>query len=332
MIKIAVDAMGGDHSVETTVKGAQLAVKEFSDIEIYLYGDREKITPLLTDSTRIVIVDAPKFMSMGEHDPIGYLRNNKDCSLAQAFSSLRDGTCDCGVTAGPTQCVIVATHLFVRRMEGMSRVGLCPVVPGYDGKNKLVLDVGANTEFKPEHLQEFAIAGTIISREIYGIREPKVGLLNIGTEEGKGREVDQQTYDLLKSTKAINFFGNVESSDLLTTECNVLVSDGFTGNMVIKSIEGTAKIMGKMLKEEFHTNLKTKVCGLLLKKNLKHFKSRLDSKAVGGAMIIGAKAPIVKAHGSSDAETFKNAIKQARLMVLYKVIDKVKENLPKEEA
>lgn len=332
MIKIAVDAMGGDHSIDTTVLGAQLAVNEFSDIEIYLYGDKEKIAPLLHDSTRIVVMDAPKFMSMGEHDPIGYLRNNKDCSLAQAFSSLRDGSCDAGVTAGPTQCVIVATHLFVRRMEGMSRVGLCPVVPGYDGEAKLVLDVGANTEFKPEHLQEFAIAGSIISKEIFGIREPKVGLLNIGTEEGKGRQIDQETYDLLKNTNTINFFGNVESSDLLTTSCNVLVTDGYTGNMVIKSVEGTAKLMGKMLKEELYSNLKTKICGLLLKKNLKHFASRLDSKSVGGAMVIGAKAPIVKAHGSSDAETFKNAIKQARLMVLNKIVDKVKENLPKEEA
>lgn len=331
MIKIAVDAMGGDKSVDTTVAGSILAIKEFSDIEIYLYGDKSKITPLLSDSTRIKIVDTPKFMSMGEHDPVGYLRNNRDCSMAQAMLSLKDGTCDAAVTSGPTQCVIVAAHLFVKKLEGMQRVGLCPIVPSFDGKGKLMLDVGANIELRPEHLKELAIASTIVSREILGVREPKVGLLNIGTEEGKGREVDQETYALLKESKEINFFGNVETSDILTTDADILLTDGFTGNMVMKSIEGTAKVMSKMLKEEIYSNLKTKIAGLLLKKNLVHFKKRLDSSEIGGAMVLGAKAPVVKAHGSSNPKAFMNAIRQARLMVLNKVIEKVKDNLPKKE-
>lgn len=332
MIKIAVDAMGGDFSVNTTVKGAMDAVKEFDDIEISLYGDRNAILPLLTNSTRIKIVDAPKYMSMGEHDPVGYLRTNRDCSMAQAMSSLKDNTCDACVSAGPTQCVIVGAHLFVRKLDGMQRVALCPIIPSLDGKGRILLDVGANIELRPEHLHELAIAASIVSREILGVKEPRVGLINIGTEEGKGREQEQQTYELLKNATDINFYGNVETKEVLTTDCDILLTDGFTGNIVLKTVEGTAKAMGAMLKEEIYSSFKTKIAGLLLKKNLKHFKKRLDSSEVGGAMILGAKAPVVKAHGSSDPKAFKNAIGQARLMVLNKVIEKVKKNLPKEEA
>ncbi len=329
MIKIAVDAMGGDHSVETTVAGSMMAIKEYSNIEIYLYGDKAKITPLLTDSTRIQIIDTPKYMSMGEHDPVGYLRSNKDCSMAQAMLSLKDKTCDACVSAGPTQCVIVGAHLFVRKLDGMQRVALCPIIPSMDGQGRLLLDVGANVELRPEHLKELAIAATIVSREILGVRDPKIGLINIGSEEGKGREVDQETYELLKNSPEIDFAGNVEPNEILTTKVNVLLTDGFSGNLVLKTVEGTAKAMGAMLKEEIYSSLSAKIAGLILKKKLNHFKKRLDSSEVGGAMILGAKAPVVKAHGSSDPKAFKNAIGQARLMVLNQVVEKVKANLPK---
>jgi len=331
MIKIAVDAMGGDYSVETTVAGSMMAVKEYSNIEIYLYGDKSKITPLLTDSTRIQIVDTPKYMSMGEHDPVSYLRNNRDCSMAQAMLSLKDKTCDACVSAGPTQCVIVGAHLFVRKLDGMQRVALCPIIPSLDGNGRLLLDVGANVELRPEHLKELAIVATIISREILGVRDPKVGLINIGSEEGKGRQVDQETYELLKNSPEIKFYGNVEPNEVLNTKCDILLTDGFTGNVVLKSVEGTAKTMGAMLKQEIYSSFISKIGGLLLKKKLNHFKKRLDSSEIGGAMILGAKAPVVKAHGSSNPKAFKNAIGQARLMVLNQVIDKVKDNLPKKE-
>lgn len=330
MIKIAIDAMGGDKSVDTTVKGAMDAIKEFDDIELYLYGDKNKINPLLTNSERINVIDTPKFMSMGEHDPVSYLRNNRDCSMAQSFTSVKDGVCDAVVTAGPTQCVIVAAHLFVRKLEGMQRVGLCPIIPSFDGKGRLLLDVGANVELRPEHLKELAIAASIVSREVLGVKEPKVGLLNIGSEEGKGREVDKETYELLKNSSEINFYGNVEPNEVLVSDCDIFLTDGFTGNMVLKSVEGTAKVMSKMLKEEIYSSFKSKIGGLLLKKKLKHFKSRLDSSEIGGAMVLGARGNIVKAHGSSDPKAFKNAIRQARMMVKGEVIKKVRENLVKE--
>lgn len=329
MIKIAVDAMGGDNSVNTTVIGSMDAVKEFNDVEIYLYGDEEKIKPLLTNSERIHIVNTPKFMSMGEHDPVGYLRKNKDCSMASAMLSLKDGTCDACVTAGPTQCVIVGAHLFVRKLEGMQRVALCPIVPSYDSRGRLLLDVGANVELRPEHLKELAIAATIVSKTVLGNEFPKVGLINIGSEEGKGRQVDQETYELFKNSKEINFYGNVEPNEILMSDCDIFVTDGFSGNLVLKSIEGTAKAMSKMLKEAIYTNTKSKIGGLLLKKQLGVFKTRLDSSEIGGAMILGAKAPVIKAHGSSNPKAFKNAIRQAITMVKGDVINKVKENLPK---
>ena len=329
MIKIAVDAMGGDNSVNTTVIGSMDAVKEFNDVEIYLYGDEEKIKPLLTNSERIHIVNTPKFMSMGEHDPVGYLRKNKDCSMASAMLSLKDGSCDACVTAGPTQCVIVGAHLFVRKLEGMQRVALCPIVPSYDSRGRLLLDVGANVELRPEHLKELAIAATIVSKTVLGNENPRVGLINIGSEEGKGRQVDQETYELFKNSKEINFYGNVEPNEILMSDCDIFVTDGFSGNLVLKSIEGTAKAMSKMLKEAIYTNTKSKIGGLLLKKQLGVFKSRLDSSEIGGAMILGAKAPVIKAHGSSNPKAFKNAIRQAITMVKGDVINKVKENLPK---
>lgn len=329
MIKIAVDAMGGDNSVNTTVLGAMEAIKEFSDVEIYLYGDESKINELLTNKERIKVINTPKFMSMGEHDPVGYLRKNKDCSMASAMLSLKDGTCDACVTAGPTQCVIVGAHLFVRKLEGMQRVALCPIVPSYDGKGRLLLDVGANVELKAEHFKELAIAATIVSKTVLNNTNPRVGLINIGTEEGKGRAIDQEAYDILKNTPQINFYGNVEPNTILTSDCDIFVTDGFSGNLVLKSIEGTAKAMSKMLKEAIYTNTKSKIGGLLLKKQLGDFKTRLDSSEIGGAMILGAKAPVVKAHGSSTPKAFKNAIRQAITMVKGDIINKVKENLPK---
>ena len=251
--------------------------------------------------------------------------------MAQAMLALKDKTCDACVSAGPTQCVIVGAHLFVRKLEGMQRVGLCPIIPSLDGKGRILLDVGANIELRSDHLHELAIAASIVSSEILGVKNPKVGLINIGTEEGKGREIEQETYNVLKESQYIDFYGNVEPKEVLTTDCDVLLTDGFTGNILLKTVEGTAKTMGIMLKQEIYSSFKSKIGGLLLKKKLNHFKKRLDSSEIGGAMILGAKAPVVKAHGSSDAKAFKNAIGQARLMVLNEVVEKVKNKLPKKE-
>ncbi len=319
MIKIAVDAMGGDFGVTTTVVAAMDAVKKFKDIEIVLYGDEEKIKPLLTNNERITIVHTTEVLDMGEHDPVKAVRNKKEASMIKALYAVRNKEVDAVVSSGPTQCLIVGAHLCVRRISGMQRVALCPIIPSVDGKGRLLLDVGANVELKPEHYVDFALAGTIIARDVLHFDNPKVGLLNIGSEKGKGREIDEQAYDKLAEAP-INFIGNIEPNTILTADCDIIVSDGFSGNLVLKTIEGTAKSMGRMLKEEIKASAGGKIGYLFMRKNLKKFAKRMDSSEVGGAMIVGVQAPVVKAHGSSNAYAFYNAIRQAREMVLKNVV------------
>lgn len=330
MIKIAIDAMGGDYGLDTTVQASMMAVNEFDDIELTLYGDENEIKKRLTNNTRIKIVNTPKVVDMGEHDPVGYIRKNMDCSLAQSMLAAKNKEVDAVVTNGPTQCVIVASHLIIRKLKQMSRVALCPIIPSFDGSGRVLLDVGANIELRPEHLRDLAICATIVSKEVLGVKNPRVGLLNIGTEEGKGRVVDQETYELFKNDPRINFYGNVETKELLMTECEVLITDGFTGNMVMKSIEGTAKTMGKMLKQEIKSSLGGKIGYLFMRKNLKRFQKRMDASEIGGAMVLGLPTPVIKAHGSSDAYAFKNAIRQARTMVVKEVVPKVCHDLEME--
>ena len=327
MIKIGIDANGGDYGVQTTVPAAMKAIKMFKDIEIILYGDEEKITPLLTDKERISIVHTKVTMDMGEHDPVRAVRTMKDSSLDMVMYAAKNNEIDAVVTSGPTQCVIMAAHVIIRRLKGMERVALCPIVPNFDKKPRLLLDVGANVELRPEHYGELAIYATITAREILNIKEPTVGLLNIGSEPGKGREIDQEAYKYLSELEGINFKGNIEPNQIINSPTDIIVCDGFTGNIALKTLEGTAKTMGQILKEEIGHN----IFALFLKKKFKRFKSRFDSKEVGGAMVTGIKVPVIKAHGNSDDYAFYNAIRQAYQMVKGDVINKVINSLPKDE-
>lgn len=329
MIKIAVDAMGGDFGVNTTVPAAMEAVKKLKDIEIVLVGDETKINPLLTNKERITVVHTADVLDMGEHDPVHAIRTRKDSSMVKAMYLGRNKEVDAVVSSGPTQCLIIGAHLVIRRMKQMQRVALCPIIPSFDGKGKLLLDVGANVELKPEHYHEFALAGSIIAREVLHFENPKVGLINIGSEKGKGREIDNAAYEILENSKLINFCGNVEPNEVLTNDVRVIVSDGYIGNMVLKSVEGTAKTMGRMLKQEIKASLGGKIGYLFMRKNLKRFAKRLDSSEVGGAMIVGVESPVIKAHGNSNVNAFYNAIRQARLMVERDVIGKLKSDLLK---
>lgn len=326
-MKIAVDAMGGDYGLETTIPAAMKAVKDFKDIEIVLYGDEEKIKPLLTNTERITIVPTKTVLDMGEHDPVRAIRNNRDSSMVCALRAGKNKEVDAVVSNGPTQCLIVGAHLVVRKLEQMSRVALCPIIPSKDGKGRLLLDVGANVELKPEHLHELAVVAQIVAKEVLGKENPKVGLVNIGQEEGKGRIQEQETYELFKNSKDINFYGNIEPNYVLNSDCDIFVTDGFTGNIVIKSIEGTAKVMGQILTEEIKSSLGGKIGYLFMRKNLKRFKKRMDTSEVGGAMVLGVGVPVVKCHGSSKTYDFYCAIRQARVMVLNNVVEKVKEKL-----
>ncbi len=331
MFKIAVDAMGGDYSVTTTVNGAMQAVKKFNDIEIILYGDENQIKPLLTNPKNITIVHTDSAVDMGEKDPVKQIRNNRKSSLVLAMRSAKDGEAQAVVTAGPTQAVIVGAHLIIKRIPQMSRVALCPIIPSADRRGKMMLDVGANIELRPEHLLDLAIFATVAAKEVMGLESPKVGLLNIGTEPGKGRELDKEVFNVLTESPRINFFGNVETKEILTNECDILITDGFTGNMVMKTMEGVAKGTGEMLKEEIKASLGGKLGYLFMKKNLNNYKKRLDASEIGGAMIFGINVPVIKAHGNSDAYAFYNAIRQARTLVANDVVNKVVSCLPVRE-
>ena len=331
MIRIAVDGNGGDYGLETTVIGSMMAVKKFPNLEITIFGDEEKIKELLTDSTRINVVHTSETISMGEKDPVRAIRHQKDASLCLAMKACKNGEADACVTSGPTQCVVVGAHLLVRRLPQMERVALCPFIPNMDGHPRLLLDVGANVELRKEHLGSLAIFASVVSKEVLGVKNPKVGLLNIGSEPGKGREIDKESYYYLESLEGINFYGNVEPTEMVDCPADIVVTDGFTGNICMKSIEGTAKNMGKMLTEEIESSLAGKIGYLFMRKNLKRFKERMSTKKVGGAMLFGLGKVVVKAHGNSDAEAYFNAIRLAKEMVENDVINKVVEKLPKEE-
>ena len=330
MIRIAVDGNGGDYGLDTTVLGSMMAIKKFPNIEITIYGDEDKIKELLTDSTRITVVDTKETISMGEKDPVHAIRRQKDASLCLAMKACKNGEADACVTSGPTQCVVVGAHLIVRRLPQMERVALCPFVPNMDGHPRLLLDVGANVELRKEHLGSLAIFASVVSKEVLGVKEPKVGLLNIGAEPGKGREIDKEAYYYLQDLEGINFYGNVEPTEMVDCPADVVVNDGFTGNICMKSIEGTAKNMGKMLSQEIKSSLAGKIGYLFMRKNMKRFKERMSTKKVGGAMLFGLSKVVVKAHGNSDPESYFNAIRLAKEMVENDVINKVVEKLPKE--
>lgn len=326
MIKVAVDAMGGDFAPKEQVEGAMLAIKKIPDIEIILYGRVEEIDKYLTDKTRITVVDARDVIPMGEHDPVHAIRTMKDSSMVRTLRAVSDGDADCAVSSGPTQALVVGAHLVVRRMEGFKRVALAPVIPSLTTGQTIILDAGANVEIRPEHLLQQAQYASIYAKEILGKENPTIGLMNIGTEEGKGREFDNECYKLLQESP-LNFYGYVETKDILEPPCDILISDGFTTNMVIKTMEGTAKSIGKMLKQNLMHGFFGKIGALLSKKNLDKFKKQINPEEEANAMIFGIRKPVVKPHGSSNAYAFSFGIKRAADVVRNDVINKVQKAL-----
>lgn len=330
VIKLAIDAMGGDYAPKEIVEGCLLAIQNFKDLELVLYGNEQEIKQYMKPCERISIVHAPDKLDMGEKDPIGAIRRNKELSLVKAFSAVHDKECQGAVTAGPTQGVVVCAHIVVRKIEGMKRVAICPQLPEVGGKSRLLLDSGANTSIKAEHILQHALFASIFYKEVRGVEEPLVGLINIGTEPGKGRDLEKEVYQLLENDPRIHFYGNVEPKELLSTPCDILVSDGFSGNLVMKSFEGAAKSMGEVLKEEIKKTLGGKIGYLFMHKNINNFKKRMSADEVGGSLIFGVDGIIVKAHGSSQAYAFSKAIELARKAVLGNVIESVKKHLTEE--
>ena len=326
-MKIAIDAMGGDHAPKEIVLGALKAIDTYPDVEITLVGDENKINPYLKDRNRISIIHTEEVIT-GTDEPVRAVRRKKNASMVLAAKEVAEGRADACISAGNTGALMAAGLFIVGRIEGIERPALSPTLPTIGGEGFVLLDVGANADAKPEHLVQYALMGSIYSQKVRGIDHPRVGLLNIGTEENKGNELTKHTYEMLKKAN-VNFIGNIEARDLLNGVADVAVTDGFTGNMVLKTIEGTALSIFKMLKSALMSNLKSKLAAAVLKPNLLKLKTQMDYSEYGGAGLFGLKAPVIKAHGSSDARAIFSAIRQTREMIEHQVIGTIQEAVEK---
>jgi phosphate acyltransferase len=324
-MKIAIDAMGGDHAPKEVVIGARKAIEEFPDLHITLVGDESKIKEHLTNEERITILHTTEII-LGTDEPVRAVRRKKNASMVLAAQQVADGNANACISAGNTGALMAAGLFVVGRIEGIDRPALAPTLPTIGGEGFLLLDVGANADAKPEHLLQYAIMGSLYSEKVRGVQKPRVGLLNIGTEEKKGNELTKASFELLKDSP-LNFVGNVEARDLLEGAADVVVTDGFTGNMVLKTIEGTALTMFKMLKTALMSSLKSKLAAAVLKPNLVTLKKTMDYSEYGGAALFGLKAPVIKAHGSSNAQAIFSAIRQTREMAANDVVGLIKKTV-----
>jgi phosphate acyltransferase len=327
-MKLAIDAMGGDNAPKEIVIGAMKAIQQYPNLHITLVGDEVQINSFLTNKERIDILHTEEII-LGTDEPVRAVRRKKNASMVLAAQLVSDGHADACISAGNTGALMAAGLFVVGRIEGIERPALTPTLPTVGGEGFLLLDVGANVDAKPDHLLQYAIMGSIYSEKVRGITNPRIGLLNIGTEEKKGNELTKQTFELLK-TAPINFIGNVEARDLLDGVADVVVTDGFTGNMVLKTIEGTAMSVFKMLKTALTSSFKSKLAAAVLKPDLYELKNKMDYSEYGGAGLFGLKAPVIKAHGSSDAQAIFSAIRQARLMVEEDVTPLIRKAVEKE--
>lgn len=331
-MRIVVDAFGGDNAPLEIVKGAADASLEFKT-EITLTGNKATIENIIKENDlkffgELTVVHTDDVISMHD-DPTTVLKAHSNSSMALAFKELCDGRADAFVSAGSTGAIVVGGTLIVKRIKGIKRPALGGLIPSPDG-HYMLMDMGANAECRPEMLAQFGIMASVYLEKVEGIENPKIGLLNIGVEDTKGDELRVEAYKLLKEAP-INFVGNIESREMPKGVCDAVIADGYTGNIALKLIEGTAITFFKMVKGALYKNLKNKIAALVLKKDLYSLKSMMDSSEVGGAPLLGVSKPVIKAHGSSDAKAIKNAIRQAIIFTEKNVINTISENIIKSE-
>lgn len=325
-MKIALDAMGGDNAPLETIKGAVAALEEVSELELVLVGKKEVIEAELSkykyNKEKIEIVDAREIIEMTD-EPVVAVKSKKDSSMNRTLELVKDGTVNASVSAGNTGALITASQLKLKRIKGVLRPAIATMFPNKKG-HMLMLDVGATADCKPEFLNQYAMMGSKYMEILVGKKNSKVGLLNIGTEEGKGNEVTREAYNLLKENKSINFVGNVESTEVMNGNIDVIVTDGFTGNMVLKTAEGIGKFILDVIKTEVSKSFIYKLGALLLMPALKVVKSKMDSSEYGGAIFLGLNGISIKAHGNSDAVAIKNAIKVAEKFAKLNFVEEMK--------
>ncbi|MBE6808237.1 MAG: phosphate acyltransferase PlsX [Ruminococcaceae bacterium] len=327
-MRVVVDAFGGDNAPLEIVKGAALASNELG-VDITLTGNKGTIENIIKENElsfkgELIIVDTDDVISMHD-DPTTLLKAHSESSMALAFKELTEGRADAFVSAGSTGAIVVGGTLIVKRIKGIKRPALAGFIPSPKG-HYMLMDMGANAECRPEMLEQFGIMASTYLSKVEGIKEPKIGLLNIGTEDTKGGELQKEAYKLL-SEAPINFVGNIESREMPKGECDAVITDGFTGNIALKLIEGTASTLFKLIKNALYKNIFNKLAALVIKKDLYALKSMMDSSEVGGALLLGVKKTVIKAHGSSDAKAVKNAIRQAVAITENGVIETISEQL-----
>ena len=315
MIKIVVDAFGGDRSPQANVEGAIRALNENTDIYVIFTGDenilKEELLKYKYDESRIEIVNASEVITC-EDKPTEAIKVKKDSSLVKALDLLRyQEDVSAMVSAGSTGAVLAGAVIKVGRIKGVKRPAFCPILPTMNNSLVGLCDSGANVDCDPIHLCQFAVMGSLYMEKGFNIEKPRVALLNIGTEDTKGDNLRKETYPLLKEIKEINFVGNMESRDFLSGNYDLVVCDGFSGNVLLKSTEGACLEMLKLLKKTFTKNLKNKLGALLLKKDIYAIKDYMDYNNYGGGVMLGVNKTIVKAHGSSKATSIYNCVKQA---------------------
>lgn len=324
LLIILVDAMGGDNAPQDIVNGCIEAVNETDGFEILLIGDKDRIEEILKvkkfSNSRIKVHHASEVIS-SEDIPTKAIKSKKDSSMVVGFDLLKEKKGDIFVSCGNSGALMTGSLLILGRIKGVDRPAFPAIIPSKNGRC-LLIDAGLNTLCKPINYQQFGVMGSIFMKEIFNIEKPRVGLMNVGTEEGKGNDIIKQAYSLLEESD-INFIGNIEGNDLFKGKVDVAVTDGFVGNVALKSIEGAGTFLLSMIKSTFLKNMKTKLGAMLLKKDMSDVRKMLDPDENGGALIIGVNGLVVKSHGNSNAKTIKNVILKANIWGKTKIVDKI---------
>ncbi len=328
MMRIAIDAMGGDHAPDEIIRGAFLA--ESREWEYLLVGQEELIRqqlqkyPFRLSPVRVIPADD---VIHSDEAPVQALRRKKNASLPTAVRLVQTHEADAVLSAGNTGAFMAASVLFLRTVPGIDRPALSPALPtAMKGKMVILLDVGANMDAEPEHLQQYGIMGSLYAEKRLGVAAPKVGLLNVGSESGKGSKVVQAAYSLLQNS-GIHFVGNVEARDLFSGSCDVIVCDGFVGNALLKSGEGLAETVFTMMREEFNQSFREKAGVVLLRPALQRIKKRIDYSEYGGAPLLGINGICIKSHGSSDAVAISNGIRTAGTLIKERLLEEIHEKM-----
>ncbi|MBQ7678648.1 MAG: phosphate acyltransferase PlsX [Butyrivibrio sp.] len=333
LVRVAVDAMGGDNAPGEIVKGAVAALAASPEVAVTLVGQQERIREVLAgcgpyDEARLNIEDARELIEMAE-PPVNAIRTKKDSSIVRGLKLVKDDVCDAYVSAGSTGANLAGGQIIVGRIKAVRRTPLAPMIPTEKG-GSLLIDCGANVDARPDHLVMFARMGAIYMEHVMGVKNPTVGLVNIGTEEEKGNALTKETYPLLQAEKDLNFVGNVEARDIPAGGVDVLVCEAFTGNVILKMYEGVAKSLLRIVKNGMMSSVRSKAGALLVKPALKEALKEYDLSKYGGAPLLGLEGLVVKTHGSATATEVQNSILQCVPFVRERVTERIRDALTKE--